>query len=145
MGERVPQTYANHARFDPPYHFFLLPVTMLNFLVSVWKLIRHPGAETIWMAVLALAAVVAVFKIRLYALRVQDRLIRLEERWRLHSLLAEPLRSRIGELSEEQLIGLRFGSDAEMPALVEKALAGKMKRRDIKKAVAQWRPDYFRV
>jgi hypothetical protein len=87
---------------------------------------------------------VAVFKIRLYALKVQDRLIRLEERLRLAQLLKEPLRSRVDELTEAQLVGLRFAAAPELPALVEKALAG-MTRSDIKKAVTNWRPDYFRV
>jgi hypothetical protein len=145
MGEKVPQTYANHARTDPLFHFFVLPLAAINFLLCLWRLIRNPGADTAWLAVLAVAAVIAVFKIRLYALRVQDRVIRLEERLRLSTLLGEPLRSRIGELTEGQLVGLRFAPDAEVPALVEKALAGKMARAEIKKAIAGWRPDYFRV
>ncbi|MBI3698547.1 MAG: hypothetical protein HY238_27365 [Acidobacteria bacterium] len=145
MGEKVPQTYAKHVRLDPPFHFFLLPLAAINFLLSLWRLIRQPGGETAWLVVLSFAAVVAVLKIRLYALRVQDRVIRLEERLRLSTLLGEPLRSRIGELTEGQLIGLRFAPDAEAPSLVEKALAGKMSGADIKKAIGGWRPDYFRV
>ena len=145
MGEKVPQTYANHTRLDPPFHFFLIPIAGVNLLLSLWRLIRQPGGETAWLAVLSFAAVVGVLKIRLYALRVQDRVIRLEERLRLSTLLSEPLRSRIGELTEAQLIGLRFAPDAEASSLVEKALAGKMTGGDIKKAIAGWRPDYFRV
>jgi hypothetical protein len=95
--------------------------------------------------VIALAALVAVFKIRLYALRVQDRVIRLEERIRLVSVLPEPLRSRIGELTGAQLVALRFASDAELPSLVERALQEKLSRADIKKAVVNWRPDYSRI
>jgi hypothetical protein len=95
--------------------------------------------------VVALAATVAVFKIRLYALRVQDRLIRLEERLRMMSLLSEPLRSRIGELTDGQYVGLRFASDSELPALVQRALDEKLSRKDIKKAVTKWRADYSRI
>jgi hypothetical protein len=94
---------------------------------------------------LAVALLILVFKTRLYALKVQDRVIRLEERLRLRQLLQEPLRSRIPELTEGQLIGLRFASDAELPALVERALKEKLSRSDIKKSIKTWRPDNWRV
>jgi hypothetical protein len=145
MGERVPQTYANHTRIDPLFHYFLLPVAAIHFLLSVWKLIRQPGVETAWLGVLGLAAVIAVLKIRTNALTVQDRVIRLEERLRLASLVGEPLRSRLGELTAGQLVALRFASDAEIPGLVDKVLRDKMARADIKKAIVTWRPDYHRV
>lgn len=76
---------------------------------------------------------------------MQDRVIRLEERLRLTQLLSEPLRSRIPELTEDQLVGLRFASDAEVPKLVERALKEKLSRKDIKQAIQNWRPDYWRV
>ncbi len=140
-----PQNYSNHTRFDPPFHFFVLPVFAVSLIITVIHLFRRPGLHSAWLVVFMLAAIVAIFKIRLNALKVQDRLIRLEERLRLERLLDASLRPRIGEFSESQLIGLRFASDAELPALAAKALAEKLSRDEIKKAVQQWRPDYFRV
>ena len=88
---------------------------------------------------------VAFLLIRVNALKVQDRVIRLEERPRLAAVLQEPLRSRVGDLRESQVVALRFASDAELPALVEKALNSNMKGGDIKKAIVTWRADNFRV
>lgn len=145
MAEKKPQTFANHKRFDPLFHFFMVPIFALSLIGSIVHFIRRPGWHSAAAFVLMSAATVAIFKIRLYALRVQDRVIRLEERLRLASVLSEPLKSRIPELTEDQLIGLRFASDAELPALVQRALTEKLGRDDIKKAVQNWRPDYWRV
>jgi hypothetical protein len=71
--------------------------------------------------------------------------IRLEERLRLMSVLPEAMRPRIGELTDDQFIGLRFASDEELPGLVKRALDEKLRKKDIKKAVSNWRPDYLRV
>jgi hypothetical protein len=89
--------------------------------------------------------VVALTRIRSYPIHVQDRVIRLEERLRLMSVLQEPLRSRIGELQDKQLIGLRFAPDEELPGLVQRALDEKLSSTDIKKAIKNWRADYSRV
>jgi hypothetical protein len=145
MPERKPQTYANHARFDPWFHFFVAPVLIITVILSIVHLVRHPHLHSAWLVVLSLALLVLATKARLYALRVQDRVIRLEERLRMATLLSEPLRSRIGELTEKQLIGLRFASDAELPALVERTLKEKLTQKQIKQAIQNWRPDYFRV
>jgi hypothetical protein len=143
--EQTPQNLASHTRFDPGYHYFAFPVFALTFVLSIWNLIRNFGFESAWMVVVSLAAVVAVLKIRMYALKAQDRVIRLEERLRLTMTLPEPLRSRIPELTEGQLVALRFASDGELPGLVEKALAGKLRGAEIKKMIVTWRPDYFRI
>jgi hypothetical protein len=145
MPEKMPQTLANHTRLDPPFHMFVLPVTGISLLVAIWRLIQNPGFDAAWLVVVAAAAMVLVFKTRQYALKTQDRVIRLEERLRLASLLPQSLCSRIGELSESQLIALRFASDAELPGLMEKTLSGTLSGADIKKAIATWRPDHWRV
>ena len=141
----TPQSYANHGRFDPPFHFFIVPVMLITTITIIVRAVRAPSMGSVWLVVVALAGSVAVIKIRLYALRVQDRLIRLEERLRMMTLLPEPLRSRLGELSDGQYVALRFASDAELPALVQRALDENLSRKEIKKAVTQWRPDYSRV
>ena len=145
MANPVPQNFSNHTRFDPLFHFFVLPAFAITLILAIVHLFRRPGLHSAWLLVFIIAAVVAVFKIRLYALKVQDRIIRLEERMRLERLLGESLRPRIGEFTESQLIGLRFASDVELPALAARALSEKLSRDEIKKAVQQWRTDYWRV
>jgi Family of unknown function (DUF6526) len=145
MAEKVPQNLANHTRLDPPFHFFVLPVFAIAVISAIVHLVRHPGLHSAWMVVFIIAAATAVTRMRIYSLRVQDRVIRLEERLRLAILVDKPLRSRITELTEAQLVGLRFASDAELPALAARALAEKLSQKEIKKAITKWRPDYWRV
>lgn len=145
MNTQTPQTLANHARTDPPYHYVLAPMIFIALGLSIWNLVRDPHLPAVVLLLLAACMLLTALKARLYALKAQDRVIRLEERLRLTTLLGEPLRSRIGELTEAQLIALRFASDSEIPSLVEKSFTNQWKAADIKKAIAQWRPDYFRV
>jgi hypothetical protein len=145
MSANAEQNYKKHTRLDPLFHFFLLPVAAANVIVAIWKLVEHPNLTSGWLVILAIAGVVAVSKIRTYALKAQDRVIRMEERMRLAQLLPAQQRGRISELTEPQLIALRFACDGEIPSLVEKALAGNMRARDIKQGIVTWRPDYFRV
>ena len=123
----------------------ILAVVAVSFLGRVgFTSFSQPTSGERWHSSPAIWAVVATFKIRLYALKVQDRVIRLEERLRMHELFSEPLKSRIGEFTESQLIALRFASDTELPALAEKALQG-LNQKQIKAAIKTWRPDYFRL
>ena len=152
MAERQPQSFANHTRFDPLFHFFLVPIFALGLVLSLVHFFAHIAEgdfrdhfHSALIVLLAVALLLWLFKTRLYALRVQDRVIRLEERVRLMQLLPERLRGRIPELTESQLCGLRFASDGELPALAERALNEKLPRKDIKRAVQSWRPDYWRV
>jgi uncharacterized protein DUF6526 len=152
MSESENQSFAHHTRWDPTFHFFLAPVFVLGLLLSLVHFFAHLGEgefrdhlHSFLLVLLAVALLTLVFKTRLYALKVQDRVIRLEERLRLSQILQEPLRSRIPELTTSQLCGLRFASDAELPKLVERTLNEKLKRADIKKAIQNCRPDYWRV
>lgn len=152
MAENKPQTLANHTRLDPPFHFFLIPVFAVGVVFSLIHFFAHvahggfrENFHAFLLIVLASALLVLLFKTRLYALKVQDRVIRLEERLRLMQFLPERLKSRIPELTESQLCGLRFASDAELPTLTERALNEKLSRKQIKQAVQNWRADYWRV
>jgi|ERR1700687_478486 len=145
MADRAPQNFSDHTRLDPPFHFFILPVFAITLIMTIVHLVRRPGLHSAWLVIVMIAALAAIFKIRLNALKVQDRVIRLEERLRLASLLDPALRPRIPELTESQLIALRFASDAELPALAARALNEKLARAEIKKAIQHWRPDYWRV
>ena len=140
-----PQSFSNHTKWDPAFHFFLVPVLAINVVLIAIQLFRSPRFLGVWLLIVSLALLVMAGRMRGYSTHLQDRIIRLEERLRLASLLQEPLRSRIAELTDSQLVGLRFASDAELPALVQRALDEKLSSSDIKKAVTDWRPDYSRV
>jgi hypothetical protein len=145
MANAKPQSYANHARLDPPFHFFLAPLLIIAVILSIISLVRHPGLDSILWLLLALALFLTAGKARSYALKAQDRVIRLEERMRLSLLLPEAARARIAELTEPQLIGLRFASDAELPALAIRALNEGLTNKQIKASIQSWRADTFRV
>jgi L-cystine uptake protein TcyP (sodium:dicarboxylate symporter family) len=145
MAEPLQQSYANHGRIDPSFHFFLVPVATISLIAAVVNVARFPGFGSAWLVVVSVAAIVGIFKMRLYSLKVQDRVIRLEERLRLQQILPEPLRSRVPELTLGQLVALRFAPDAELSSLVTRALNEKLSKDDLKKAVTVWRADFFRV
>jgi hypothetical protein len=139
------QSLSSHAKFDPAFHFFVLPVLLINIFIVGYLLFRHPGIGGAWLLLVSVALFVLAGRLRSWATHLQDRVIRLEERIRLAAILPESLRSRIDELTASQLIGLRFASDAELPALAQRALDEKLSRSDIKKAITSWRSDYSRV
>jgi len=143
--ERKPQSLQNHTKIDPAFHYFLLPVGLFLLVVVIRRAIQNWGFLPAVEVVGVLWAIVAVFKIRTYSLKVQDRVIRLEERLRMAGLLPEPLKLRAADLTESQIIALRFASDSELPVLVEKALSSKLPSKEIKQSIKTWRPDYWRV
>ncbi len=141
-----PQSYANHTRYHPPYHYFTVPTTMIYLIWSVQRLLANPGADTGYALVGALAIFGAASVARLSPLRAQDRLIRLEERLRLTRLLPADLQPQIEALRPGHLVALRFASDAEVEGLVRKVLANPaMTSKEIKQQIRDWRPDHFRV
>lgn len=144
--DRPAQTYATHTRFHPWFHFITIPILAINALITLAVAILHPGLLHWWLFIVSLALISTALLARYYGLRLQDRLIRLEERVRLTALLPPDLRSRINELHTSDLIGIRFCSDEEVADVVRAVLNGEVKgRAAIKARVKNWRPDYHRL
>lgn len=142
----VPQTYDNHTRWHAPFHYFAAPVMVTNFIVAVVLLVREPGLERGWWVVVSAALVAVAGVARLNPLRVQDRVIRLEESLRYYQLLPEELAQRAASLTPAQVAALRFASDEELEGLIREVLDGRLTKPDeIKRAVRNWRADTLRV
>jgi Family of unknown function (DUF6526) len=141
------QSFANHTKVFPPFHFFVLPVLLVNLGVQIyWLKVFWITFSGVFGVLLALALLVGFLSARMFALSVQDRVIRLEERLRYQRLLPTDLQPRIDEFTVAQLVSLRFASDTELPALARKVLDEKMQeRKAIKQLVKNWKPDYLRV
>jgi len=141
------QNYSNHGKFFPPFHFFAAPILLANLIWSFFRL-KPSGysAYSIFSVFVAAALVVTLTVARVMALKVQDRVIRLEERLRYQRLLPADLQPRIDDFTIDQYVSLRFASDAELPALARKVLDEKINdRKTIKQLIKVWRPDYLRA
>jgi hypothetical protein len=145
MSNSKPQSFKTHARFDPLFHFFLTFVSMISIIVAIVHAVRHSCFLNWWIVVVAFAAFVALFRLRQYPLKVQDRVIRLEERLRLQALAPAQWHSQIFRLTEDQLIGLRFAADDEVVELAKQALEHNLNRKQIKERIKSWRADTWRV
>lgn len=145
MAVEVPQTRANHTRLDPGFHFVLTPILLVLVIWCLVHVIRHPSTEAVILLLLSAMVLLAAFKARQYAAKVQDRVIRLEERLRLASLSPSTGPMLCAQLTESQFVALRFASDVELPVLAERAVREKLSRKQIKEAIQNWRPDHWRV
>jgi flagellar biogenesis protein FliO len=140
------QTFQNHTKFFPFFHFFAVPLLFTNLIWAIVRLVRHLSGPNIQGLILALGVVALAFAARLMALTVQDRVIRLEMRVRMAGVLPADLRARIPEFTVSQLVALRFASDAELPELSRKVLQEKLNDRTaIKKMIRDWQPDFVRA
>jgi hypothetical protein len=144
MSKKI-QSLENHVKIVPPYHVLLFAILAINLLWSVWDLIKSPSAHSAWALVMGIAWLIVFALLRGWPLKVQDRLIRLEERLRLAEILPEDLRGRTGELTVRQLVSLRFASDEELTDLVRQVLDGGLDAKEIKKQIKNWRADHQRV
>ena len=141
-----PQSYANHQKFVPGFHYVALPILMINLIYSGYVAATSFSVDSVISLLVALALVMIGFFARLFALGAQDRVIRLEERMRLHELLPPDQGGVIDNLTTEQLVALRFASDGEVGALVATVTAeGIQDRKEIKQRVTNWRADHQRL
>lgn len=146
MAIKVPQNYANHARYVVGYHFVAFFLLFVNLVWSVVQAFKHFGVASIIGVLLAVALVLLFFYARSFAVTVQDRVIRLEMRLRLGQILPADLKPRIGEFTVGQLVALRFAGDAELPALARKVLDERIaSRAEIKRLVTDWQADELRA
>jgi hypothetical protein len=141
------QNYANHSKWVPLFHFFVLPVLLINFF---WSIYRWKVSSLSWDGLIGMLTALALFLLsllaRTFAMKVQDRVIRMEERQRCERLLPEELKARLGEITPGQFVALRFASDSELPGLINKVLTDKISdQKTIKQMVKNWRADYLRA
>jgi hypothetical protein len=142
------QNFKNHASFAPAWHFFVVPVALINIVLSIYYTIHQwpmHSRSHLWWIVMSFAFFFAVGTSRQFALKDQDRIIRLEEKLRYASLLAPAQVVRAQALTLQQIIALRFASDAELPGLIDRAIAESLAPKQIKQAITDWRADYNRI
>jgi hypothetical protein len=146
MAERQPQNFANHRRVIPLYHVVTFGILAINLIWRLVQLVRFPSWPPLLDLLVAGALLGLFFYTRIFALAAQDRVIRLEMRQRLNEILPADLKPRIGDLTRDQFIALRFASDAEMADLMREVLTNNLTSRDeIKRRIKNWTPDYLRV
>jgi dolichyl-phosphate-mannose--protein O-mannosyl transferase len=140
------QNYDNHVRLVPGFHYVVLGIFAINLIWSLYRVVRTFSVESAISLLLAVAFVLLFFYARIFALKVQDRVIRLEMRLRLMELLSSDLRPRIGEFTVDQLVALRFASDEELPELACRVLNENLtSRKTIKKMIRNWKADFLRA
>jgi hypothetical protein len=134
------QNYSNHGRLDPKVHFFLLPLALACFIASIVHVVKQHSPANVLLVAVTFCLMCTVPVVRMYSLKVQDRVIRLEETLRM-----EKLGVPTADLTIRQFVALRFASDAELPALTERARTEKLSSKQIKQSITNWRADYDRV
>jgi hypothetical protein len=140
------QSFKHHTRVLPPFHFFVVPVLLINLVIAIRHLVQVPDLATLWGVVFAAALFALGFVARIQPITVQDRVIRLEMRLRLRELLPPDLRSRVYELTPRQLVAMRFASDEELPELTREVLSGTLPTtKAIKMRVKNWQADLLRA
>ena len=140
------QNFSNHSRMVPPFHYVALPILLVNFVSAVRGLFDGITFDASLDVLVAVALIIVALFARVFALKAQDRVIRLEMRLRMRELLPEDRQGRINDFTPTQMVSLRFAGDAELPELARKVLDENItKSTSIKKMITDWQGDYFRV
>lgn len=142
------QNYKNHIRFYPPHHFVFYPIVLALFVSSVYHAIYDITNQKLWIFISILIFVIGwlAFMLRQhYALVLQNRIVRLELRYRYFVITGTRFEPMELLLKDSQLFALRFASDEELPKLVQQAITEKLKGDSIKRSIIEWLPDHHRV
>ena len=140
------KNFSNHTKWVPAFHFVAFPILVLNFGWAVYRLFGDVSFEAILNLLVAIALLISLFVARVFALKAQDRVIRLEMRLRMRELLPADLQGCINEFTPTQMVGLRFAGDGELPALARQVLDDNITdATPIKKLITDWQGDYDRV
>ena len=146
MEKQMVQNFENHARIVPAYHFGVFGIFTINLFWSLYRVVRYFSFATVMELLLAVAFLLLFFYARLFALTVQDRVIRLEMRLRLAQILPADLRARINDFTAAQLVSLRFAGYEELAELARKVLAENLTdRKPIKRMIKNWQADFLRA
>jgi hypothetical protein len=135
------QSYANHAHRPVAWSLAWLGAVIASVML-LWEAWLSPTSTAIALVILSLVVLGGLSLLRVFALRLQDRIIRVEMRVRLARVGREAAFDR---LTLRQLVALRFASDGELPALADRAIAEQLTSDQIKRAVTNWQPDLSRT
>lgn len=139
------QNLSNHRKFVPLYHFFVLPILLINMVWVIVDVARAFTGRGAFDAAVAVALLLTAFYARVFSAGAQDRVIRNEERARLRALLPADRHGEIEKFTMGQLVGMRFASDEELPELAKTVLANGTGQEPLKKLIKNWRADHDRI
>ena len=140
------QDFSNHTRWVPAFHFVAFPILLVNFGWAIYRLFGDASFDAVLNVLVAFALLITLFLARVFALKAQDRVIRLEMRLRMRELLPADLQGRINEFTPQQMVGLRFAGDGELPALARRVIDESITAATpIKKLITDWQGDFDRV
>lgn len=145
MPDQETQSATSHTRWDPLFHFVIMPFILFSVIALAQRLYYNQDGKHLWLLAAGVVALLLAFKVRLYPLKAQDRVIRLEEKLRLALLMNDSQKQYINQITERQFVALRFASDGEVASLAERAVKENLDSKQIKAAIQSWRADNFRV
>lgn len=141
MADIRTQNYANHAH-QPRQTGIAALFAFVALGLLVTAAFRAPTLTNLALVLLCAAVITLVAMSRTYTVKLQDRIIRLEMRLRLERLGRA---SDFARLAHSQIVALRFASDEELPELIDRALSERLSSQQIKQAVRDWQPDWYRT